>query len=623
MSPSDMPEFVTSVTRAETTMLLTLCSPDIETCQLVSSCIGLLMESFRYLDPNSADPLKTALPIFRNSAVYDAITERGSTRITGIVAFQKRIRALYRSMQYPSPAILDAWEIAFDKWLHLSKDISTTPVEKVNDTSFSEWRNFSGFLASIGGVCTVEQAYTLDETSLSGLRWIDRFTSENHEEPLLMRYLRLSIQLLACANVRVRETMREVLSGEISPQLYQYLFQALESELEVLFTGALETSSKNQDVEIIFAEQASGLLKGLVDRLKTPVELGTASSVHLGSLSLGFAKFLDGVSDLTNTLRVKIKVCQLCETVTRKKEHLNLRDDIVIRNQLLEYIFSWIARPRTPRTDSSSNGRFDESARVQRDLDKACLRALSQLTYRLPLQPGEGQSDASASELKSQMFHTYFNRFLSLLNYETAESTRGELLLLTGRDDSTLMAELAITILSNLLSANIDVGLKHSLSIGYHENPEIRTAFVRVLYNILLQGTEFNSLSDTAVNEKYNELLEVSDAVYYCSALLNANLLASNARHDLGCGDQLRLSQWRGGRIDHFALKYLREPRSHLRAPRGTDQARNPRNGERVRDPPPQLCGDQDALDLCEVERLGVPQGHASEGPGKADDDVT
>ena len=324
--------------------------------------------------------------------------------------------------------------------------------------------------------------------------------------------------------------MREVLSGEISSQLYQYLFQALESELEVLFTGALETSGKNQDVEIIFAEQASGLLKGLVDRLKTPMELGTASSVHLGSLSLGFAKFLDGVSDLTNTLKVKIKVCQLCETVTKKKEHLNLRDDIVIRNQLLEYIFSWIARPRTPRSDgNASHGRFDENARVQRDLDKACLRALSQLTYRLPLQPRDGQSDASASELKSQMFHTYFNRFLSLLNYETAESTRGDLLLTTGRDDSTLMAELAITILSNLLSANIDVGLKHSLSIGYHDNPEIRTAFVRVLYNILLQWTEFNSLSDTAVNEKYNELLEVSYGVYNCSADPNADLLASNA----------------------------------------------------------------------------------------------
>ncbi|RYP13921.1 hypothetical protein DL767_010513 [Monosporascus sp. MG133] len=509
MVPAEMPEFMASVRKVETTLLLSLCSPDIELCQLVTMSMGLFIQGFRDLDPHRSDPSKTAIPMFRNRHVYDEIATGGTTRITGVVAFQKRLRALYRSMQYPSAGILDAWELAFDKWLHLSKDISTTPMENVDEMSFLEWRNLSGFLASIGGVCTAGQAYTLEESAMSGLRWIDRLSSEYHEEPLLIRYLRLSIQLLACSNVRVRETIREVLSSDISPQLYQFLFQALESELEVLFTGALEATSKNQDVEIIFAEQASGLLRALVERLQTPAELGTASSVHLGSITLGFAKFLDGVSDHTNALRVKIKVCNLCETVTRKKEHLNLRDDIRIRNQLLEYIFSWIARPRTPRNDNhSGSGRQDDNVRVQRDLDKACLRSLAELTYRLPLQPGDGQSDANSSEMKSQMFHTYFNRFLSLLNYETTENSRGELAL-PGRDEATTMSELAITILSNLLSANIDVGLKHSLSIGYHENVEIRTAFVKVLYNILLQGTEFSNLSDAAVSEKYNALLEL------------------------------------------------------------------------------------------------------------------
>jgi neurofibromin 1 len=106
------------------------------------------------------------------------------------------------------------------------------------------------------------------------------------------------------------------------------------------------------------------------------------------------------------------------------------------------------------------------------------------------------------------MFHSYFNRFLSLLNLEGPELGRQEHP--NSRDESATISDLAINILSNLLSANIDVGLKHSLSIGYHENVEIRTAFVRVLYNILVQGTEFNNLSDTAVTEKYDELLAVS-----------------------------------------------------------------------------------------------------------------
>ena len=105
-------------------------------------------------------------------------------------------------------------------------------------------------------------------------------------------------------------------------------------------------------------------LKCLEERLDTPTDLGAASSLHLNSLTLSFAKFLDGVPDGPSSLRVKIKICQLCEAVTKRKEHLNLRDDVSIRNQLLEYIFSWIARPRSPRTEAGVFGgnRPDEMA---------------------------------------------------------------------------------------------------------------------------------------------------------------------------------------------------------------------------------------------------------------------
>jgi neurofibromin 1 len=85
-------------------------------------------------------------------------------------------------------------------------------------------------------------------------------------------------------------------------------------------------------------------------------------------------------------------------------------------------------------------------------------------------------------------------------------------LLSMGSEDPLTIPDLAITALSNLLSANIDVGLKHSLGIGYHEDLDIRTAFVKVLCNILIQGTEFNNLFDAAINERYNELLEVNSS---------------------------------------------------------------------------------------------------------------
>jgi neurofibromin 1 len=483
---------------------LTIASSKLETALLVDESSVVETASAAAKGPGT---------LLRNGDIFREIASR-AFRFTGLVAFQKRVRLQLRRVQVPTSGILNAWEAAFDKWIHLSRDVSTTAVDGVDERLLAEWRNYSGFLASLGGICTADQAIVLEEPAISGLRWIDRLSSENHEEPLLSRYLRLSIQLLACTNVRVREATREVLSTEVSPTLYQPLFKALEAELDVLFTGALAPVDRALDSEILFAEQASSLLKVLVERLESPSDLGAASSIHLGALTLNFAKFLDSAPDSSDTLRVKIKICQLCEAVTKRKEHLNLRDDVRIRNQLLEYIFSWIARPRSPRPDLTSGGgggRQDETVRVQKDLDKACLRSLAYLTFRLPLQPGDGQTDAGTSELKSQMFHTYFNRFLSLLNHEAPDTGRSDFISsLATRDENSSVSELAIIVLSNLLSANIDVGLKHSLNIGYHDNVEIRTAFVKVLYNILVQGTEFSNLTDSAVSEKYDELLEVS-----------------------------------------------------------------------------------------------------------------
>jgi neurofibromin 1 len=493
-------------------LLVSLCCAEIETCQLVTSCIALLCEEGQITDANFESP-KSVPTIVRNLEVYQELSSR-NFRFTGLVAFQKRVWALLRKIRVPTVSVLNAWEIVFNKWMDLSKQISSShPGDPPEERPLVEWRNFSGFLASLAGSCISEQASIVEDAGLTGLKWIDRPSQDTHDETLLDRYMTQSIQLLACSDVRVREATREVLSSEISPSLYFPLFKTLEAELEGLFDGAPNASSGFSGARITFAEQAAALLKTTVEKLGSPTEINAALPIDIGALTLNFARFLNGITDGGSTMRIKIKVCQLCEVVTQKKELLNLRHDVRIRNQLLEIMFGWIARPGSPRFGSGATvigPRVDESLRFQKDLDRACLKALADLTCRLPLQPAEGQSDADTSDLKSQMFHTYFNRFLSLLSLETTEFGRNEVQpTLINRDDILPTPDLAIVALSNLLSANIDVGLKHSLGIGYHEDPEIRTAFVKVLCNILAQGTEFNNLSDAAINERYAKLVQV------------------------------------------------------------------------------------------------------------------
>jgi neurofibromin 1 len=507
----EVPERITALQKLETAFLISLCSAEIETCQLVTSCIALLCEESHQAE-TSIEPSKSSQPLLRNLEIYQDLSSR-KFRFTGLVAFQKRVRSLLRQIKYPTTGILSAWEVVFTKWFELSKGLSSArSTDVLDERSVVEWRNYSGFLAALAGSCVSEQASLVDESGLAGLKWIDRPSQGNHDETLLEQYMTQSIKLLACDHIRIREATREVLSSEISFALYFPLFKTLESELDALFDEAHESPPRLLDNRFNFAEQAAALLKTIVDRLGSPAEMGAALPIDIGALTLNFAKYLNSMTEGGNTLRIKIKVCQLCEVVTRKKELLNLRHDVRIRNQLLELMFGWIARPGSSGFDNNTpgNSRGDELVRLQKDLDRASLKVLTDLTYRLPLQPAEGQSDADTSDLKSQMFHTYFNRFLSLLSLETVEPVRTDVpSTLNNRDDMLSTPDMAIVALSNLLSANIDVGLKHSLGIGYHEDLEIRTAFVKVLCNLLAQGTEFNNLSDVAINERYDKVVKV------------------------------------------------------------------------------------------------------------------
>ncbi|KAK3870094.1 hypothetical protein Pcinc_024645 [Petrolisthes cinctipes] len=66
-----------------------------------------------------------------------------------------------------------------------------------------------------------------------------------------------------------------------------------------------------------------------------------------------------------------------------------------------------------------------------------------------------------------------------------------------------------IQAMSNLLSANIDSGLMHSIGLGYHKDLQTRAAFIEVLTKILQQGTEFDTLAETVLADRYEQLVQL------------------------------------------------------------------------------------------------------------------
>jgi neurofibromin 1 len=159
---------------------------------------------------------------------------------------------------------------------------------------------------------------------------------------------------------------------------------------------------------------------------------------------------------------------------------------------------------------------------LQRELDHAALKAAVPLTEGLVLKVQGEEGEETQTVVKSRLFYRQylhsvkvlerahhldnasFNQSPSFTNVNGA-ATR------TPVEDSTTLAILA---LSNLLSANIDVGLKHCLTLGYHEDPNLRTAFMQLLTNILQQGTRFNGLTAKHISSSpkpYLDLLTSQD----------------------------------------------------------------------------------------------------------------
>ena len=71
------------------------------------------------------------------------------------------------------------------------------------------------------------------------------------------------------------------------------------------------------------------------------------------------------------------------------------------------------------------------------------------------------------------------------------------------------MRNATIQAMSNLLSANIDSGLMHSICLGYDKDFQTRAAFMEVLTKILQQGTEFDTLAETVLADRFEQLVQL------------------------------------------------------------------------------------------------------------------
>ncbi|XP_069989899.1 neurofibromin isoform X4 [Penaeus vannamei] len=552
--------------KLEVVFLMYLWSIDMDAVLVAMSCFSLLCEeadircvwdevtaTVTYLLPNYHvyQELASASTVLTTASLESRIFCQQHHQ--GRAALQKRIMGLLRKIEKWTPGCLQAWEDTFINWENSTKMLVSYPKAKLEEGQISdsfhrtvyrrrashqsteheleiqdqvnEWANMTGFLCALGGVCLLGKSPSRQQGVSSNLTSDVRKPAvlPNTNQDMLYcpvtQFVGHLLKLLVCNNekfgTQIQKHVKELVGHEMSPLLYPILFDQIKVIVDKFF---------DQQGQVIVSELNTQFIEHIIFIMKNVLENKTDHpSEHLGVTSiepmmLAIVRYVRHLDTTVHTLHIKTKLCQLVEVMMQRRDDLAFRQEMKFRNKMVDYLTDWvmgnshqIAPPGTIDVATVSNMymQYDITG-CCRDLDQACMEAVAALLRGLPLQPEESDR-GDLMEAKSQLFLKYFTLFMNLLNdcMEAQEVEKDVARQRVQPGKLSTLRNATIQAMSNLLSANIDSGLMHSIGLGYHKDLQTRAAFIEVLTKILQQGTEFDTLAETVLADRYEQLVQL------------------------------------------------------------------------------------------------------------------
>uniref|UniRef100_A0A7M5VE60 Ras-GAP domain-containing protein n=3 Tax=Clytia hemisphaerica TaxID=252671 RepID=A0A7M5VE60_9CNID len=509
-----------ALSKLEMIFLVTLWSSETEKVLLAMKCFGLLYEECSLLTtdrPIHPAPLTSAYYKFSNDVLQ-----------TGRTALHKKILSTLREVTTQTPGNIKAWEYTLNKWQKMTQglinyprdellnfDLSAQPSSKLHpkeknafspvsavsnealEKTISEWSKMTGFLCAMGGICATEsvekpKSPTVDNT----------FGFNTLQDTAVNRFISKLLSLLVCTNehtsLNLRSAVKESLGFDLSTPLYPSFFAQCKATLGCLFDDNNQAMVNKENT--IYVEQLIYVIRCILEN-KVDGVAAILITLPVEDIILEIVKYIRALSTTVQTLVVKSKMCNLVENIMIRRLDLSFRQEMKFRNELVNYLTDWVLY-----TQDENQNLSQEIQAISCNLDEAAMRSVAILLKGLPLQPD--CVDQDITEAKSELFLKHFKLFMTILDkcYGIMEEKQRKGSLaphFTKLRDSTVQA------MSNMLSANIDSGLKHSIGLGYHEDTQTRATFLEVLTDILRQGTEFESLADTVLQDRFASLVKL------------------------------------------------------------------------------------------------------------------
>jgi hypothetical protein len=325
--------------------------------------------------------------------------------------------------------------------------------------------------------------------------------------PVLEELIDNLLHFLVSDNVNIREPIKMLLGQALSPAAYPVFFRLLHASIKKYFGSAGQVLLT--DDAVLCFDQAISILKLVLEAEHDSDDFSLLA--ELEDVIMTLLKFVRQLTLSVSSLQTKHKLCGLLEAMMRKRAQLSFRNEYIFRTELVNNIMEWTSEFSGKDSSSSGGGgggsgsggsgggtpsEVEAAARKQMDkmvkeLDLQVMNAIAALLRGLPLQ---GDDDNVKSQAFSKLF-TFFTRLLTRCKKEPNTVLTPQL------------PEVTILSVSYLVTANIQHGLEYFRIMGYHEDEETRSAFLRVLSNILNQGAEFDTEDDSV--DKYYKLLEL------------------------------------------------------------------------------------------------------------------
>ncbi|XP_072402893.1 neurofibromin isoform X3 [Diabrotica undecimpunctata] len=583
--------------KLEVVFFMYLWSTDMDAVLVSMSCFALLCQEAEIRCGSDEVTVTYLVP---NYHVYQElaqastvlITASGETRLcfpdhlNGRAALQKRIMALLRKIEHCVNGVQPAWEETFMNWNGMCKNLSSKArseegqmepfhrsvgkrrashqnSEHELEDQINEWANMTGFLCALGGVCLQRKSPCrppLSTSSHSGLSSMSSIGSSNlGSEPIsgtrksntlqsqqtpqdqrqycpVTSFVDLLLRLLVCSNekfgAQIQKHVKELIGHEMSSALYPILFEQTKSIVDKFFDqqGQVVVNEVNTQ----FIEHIVFIMKNILDCTKNDQPSEHLGVTSIEGMMLAVVRYVRHLDMTVHAIHMKTKLCQLVETMMNRRDDLAFRQEMKFRNKLVEYLSDWIMGNSHQIAPPGSG----DVTTITRELDQACMEAVAALLRGLPLQPEESDR-GDLMEAKSQLFLKYFTLFINLLGDCTepqeVDKDLGKQKVFSGKHNTLRNA--TIQAMSNLLSANIDSGLMHSIYLGYNKDLQTRAAFMEVLTKILQQGTEFDTLAETVLADRFEQLVQlvtmISDKGELPIAVALANVVTTSQMDEL------------------------------------------------------------------------------------------